>query len=524
MRLPFVEEQPLFYNTYSLTMQKVFSIPQIRETDRYTIENEPIASVDLMERAARACYTWMVSNIKDLDTATVMVVCGMGNNGGDGLALARMLASDGMRVEVYVIALSDKGSPDFEINKQRLSAMGINICHVSLAEDFLLNSSVDIIVDAVLGSGLTRPLEGEVAKIIEKINAFDAEKIAIDMPSGLFVDRSSVGNTVFKANHTITFQFPKLPFFFPENEQFVGEFHVLDISLHKTYIAETSTSIYYVGVPDIPQSMISRPKFSHKGTFGHALLIAGCFGKMGAAIFAAKACMYMGVGLLTVHLPANAVACMQMAFPEAMVSIDRDDNIFTSLPADMDKYNAADVGPGLGTDEKSVAALRDFLSLWNKPLVLDADALNMIAMNKEEMLPMLKPNTIITPHVKEFHRLVGDWAGDFDRLAKQKLLAMQYGIVVVLKGANTSVCCPDGEVYFNSTGNPGMATGGSGDVLTGVITSLLAQGFTAKEAAVLGVYLHGLAGDKAAETIGQVSMTASDICLGVRQVMKDISQ
>ena len=178
MRLPFVEEQPLFYNTYSLTMQKVFSIPQMREADRYTIENEPIASVDLMERAARACYTWMVSNISGLDICTVAVVCGMGNNGGDGLALARMLASDGMRVEVYVIALSDKGSPDFEINKQRLSAMGINICHVSLAEDFLLNSSVDIIVDAVFGSGLTRPLAGEVAKIIEKINAFDAEKIA----------------------------------------------------------------------------------------------------------------------------------------------------------------------------------------------------------------------------------------------------------------------------------------------------------------------------------------------------------
>lgn len=505
-------------------MQKVFSIPQIREADRYTIENEPIASVDLMERAARACYTWMVSNISGLDTCTVAVVCGMGNNGGDGLALARMLASDGMRVEVYVIALSDKGSPDFEINKQRLSAMGINICHVSLAEDFLLNSSVDIIVDAVFGSGLTRPLAGEVAKIIEKINAFDAEKIAIDMPSGLFADRSSVGNTVFKANHTITFQFPKLPFFFPENEQFVGEFYVLDIGLHSRYIAQTATSMYYVADVEMPFALICRSKFSHKGTFGHALLVAGGMGKVGAAIFAAKGCMYMGCGLTTVHLPANAVACMQMAFPEAMESIDRDDNIFASLPADMDKYTAAGVGPGLGTDEKSVAALRDFLSLWNKPLVLDADALNMIAMEKEKMLPMLKPNTIITPHMKEFRRWVGDWTDDFDRLEKQKQLAMLYGIVVVLKGANTSICFPDGEVYFNSTGNPGMATGGSGDVLTGVITSLLAQSFTVKEAALLGVYLHGFAGDKAAERVGQVSMTASDICLGIRQVMKDVRQ
>lgn len=505
-------------------MQKVFSIPQIREADRYTIENEPIASVDLMERAARACYTWMVTNINDLDTSTVAVVCGMGNNGGDGLALARMLATAGVRVDVYVIALSDKGMPDFEINKQRLSGMDVNVCNVSSLEEFIFSSSVDIIVDAVLGSGLTRPLEGEMAKIIQKINAFDAEKIAIDIPSGLFTDKSSVGNTVFKACHTLTFQFPKLPFFFPENEQFVGQFHVLDIGLHRQYIAQTPTSMYYVADVEMPSALIRRPKFSHKGTFGHALLVAGSMGKVGASIFAAKACMYMGCGLTTVHLPTDAVGCMQVAFPEAMVSIDSDDNIFTSFPADMNKYTVAGVGPGLGTDEKSIAALKDFLSLWNKPLVLDADALNMIAMRKEEMLPMLKPYTIITPHVKEFRRWVGEWDNDFDRLEKQKSLAKDLNIIVVLKGANTSVCCPDGEVYFNSTGNPGMATGGSGDVLTGIITSLLAQGVNAKQAAVLGVYLHGLAGDKAAERVGQVSMTASDLCLGVRQVMKDISQ
>ena len=512
------------YNTYSLAMKKVFSIPQIREADRYTIENEPIASIDLMERATRACYTWMVSNIKDLDTATVAVVCGMGNNGGDGLALARMLAMAGVVVEVYVIALSDKATPDFEVNKQRLSIMDVNVCNVSSAEEILLSSSVDVIVDAVLGSGLTRPLEGEMAKIIQKINAFDAEKIAIDIPSGLFADKSSVGNMVFRAHHTLTFQFPKLPFFFPENEQFVGEFYVLDIGLHSRYIAETSTSIYYVDVPDIPQSMISRPKFSHKGSFGHALLIAGSFGKVGAAIFAAKACMYVGVGLLTVHVPYNAVACMQMAFPEAMISVDKGNDIFTSLPMELDKYSAVGVGPGLGTDEKSVVALREFLSNWNKPLVLDADALNMIAMNKEEMLPLLKYNTIITPHVKEFKRWVGEWDNDFERLEKQKTLAKDYGIIVVLKGANTSICCPDGEVYFNSTGNPGMATGGSGDVLTGIITSLLAQGVDAKQAAIFGVYLHGMAGDIAAADIGMVSMTASDICNGIRQVMKDISR
>ena len=224
------------------------------------------------------------------------------------------------------------------------------------------------------------------------------------------------------------------------------------------------------------------------------------------------------------HLPCNAIVCMQTAFPEAMISIDGHDNIFSSMPNNMDRYTAAGIGPGLGTDEVSIVALKTFLKLWNKPLLLDADALNMMAMDKEEMLPLLKPNTIITPHVKEFKRWVGEWDNDFESLEKQKTLAKDYGIIVVLKGANTSICCPDGDVYFNSTGNPGMATGGSGDVLSGIITSLLAQGVSAKEAAVLGVYLHGMAGDVAAAKVGQVAMTASDICNGIRIFMKSIQR
>ena len=505
-------------------MQKVFSIPQIREADRYTIDNEPIALIDLMERAARACYTWMMCNVDSLESSTVVVVCGMGNNGGDGLALARMLAKEGIKVVVYVVVSCGKATPDFEINNLRLSTMGVDVHYVSSIEDFSLSSSVDIIVDALLGSGLSRPLADEVAKIIQKVNDINALKIAIDIPSGLFADKSSVGNTVFNAHHTLTFQFPKLPFFFPENEKFVGKFHILDIGLHNQYIAQTTTLMYYIDDVDMPSALVNRPKFSHKGTFGHALLVAGSVGKVGAAFFAAKGCVYMGCGLATVHLPIDAVACMQMAFPEVMVSVDNDNNIFSSLPSDLDKYTAAGVGPGLGTGDRSVAVLKDFLLRWDKPLVLDADALNMVAMNKDEMWPLLKPNTIITPHVKEFKRWVGEWADDFERLEKQRSMAKELGIVVILKGANTSICCPDGEVYFNSTGNPGMATGGSGDVLTGIITSLLAQGVDAKQAAILGVYLHGMAGDVAAAEVGQISMTASDICSGIRTVMKSICQ
>ena len=502
-------------------MTKVFSIAQIREADKYTIEHEPIASVELMERAAKASFDWLLANTNVHHSKCVSIVCGMGNNGGDGLAIARMLYLERIPVDVYILKHADVGSVDFELNKQRLEALdGIDIKYVVEDSEFTISSSSDYIIDAIFGSGLNRAVSGFTKRVIDIVNVAEAIRISIDIPSGLFAEKSSIDCTVVKAAYTLSFQFPKLAFFFPENASYVGEFRVLDISLHKTYITETSISIYYVDVLDIPQSMISRPKFSHKGAFGHALLIAGSFGKMGAAIFAAKACMYVGVGLLTVHVPYNAVACMQMAFPEAMVSVDKGNDIFTSLPIELDKYSAVGIGPGLGTDEKSVVALREFLFNWNKPLVLDADALNMIAMSKEEMLPLLKYNTIITPHVKEFKRWVGEWDNDFERLEKQKTLAKDYGIIVVLKGANTSICCPDGEVYFNSTGNPGMATGGSGDVLTGIITSLLAQGVEAKQAAIFGVYLHGMAGDIAAAEVGQVSMTASDICNGIKKAIK----
>lgn len=505
-------------------MTKVFSITQIREADRYTIDHEPILSVDLMERAAKSCFEWLRLNVSLQEFNCVTIVCGMGNNGGDGLALARMLHQANVPVDVYVLGFAKAGSVDFEINRQRLEEIGVQIKAIFNAMDFCINPQSDLIIDAIFGSGLNREIDEETKQVISKINDADALRISIDIPSGLFVEKTSVGGSVVKADHTLTFQFPKLPFFFPENAPYVGEFHVLDIGLHKEYVQQTPTITYYVDSVDYPQCIVSRPKFSHKGTFGHALLIAGSYGKVGAAMFAAKACMYSGVGLLTVHLPCNAIVCMQTAFPEAMISIDGHDNIFTSLPSNMDRYTAAGIGPGLGTAIETAAVLESFLRVWDKPLLLDADALNIIALYSDKMLPLLRPNTIITPHVKEFERLVGCWKNDFERLEIQKNFAKQNGIIVVLKGANTSICCPDGDVYFNSTGNPGMATGGSGDVLSGIITSLLAQGVSAKEAAVLGVYLHGMAGDVAAAEVGQVAMTASDICNGIRIFMKSIQR
>ncbi len=505
----------MFYQT---RMKKIITQEQIQAADAYTIMHEPIASVDLMERAAKACFEWFMEHLKQNGETCVSIVCGMGNNGGDGLALARMLHQAGIRVQIYIVQLSEKGSPDFETNLARLQVFpDIVIQRLRQGSPLWIGEDSSVVVDALFGSGLNRPIEGWVGEIIEALNKTNAAaKVAIDISSGLFADRHTSSQTIFQATDTLCFQLPKLAFFFPENNVFVGSFHLLDIGLHHEYIDTVPTQLFYVEHPDLPSCLTHRKKFSHKGNFGHALLISGSYGKMGAAILSAKACMYSGAGLVTVHLPKKGVDCMQTAFPEAMVSIDVNEEVFSSQPEHIEMYAAAGVGPGLGTDGQSILALESFIRTWEAPLLLDADALNIAALYKDVFLPLLKPNTIITPHVKEFERWVGKSENDFDRLRKQQELAQKHRIIVVLKGAYTCICLPDGRTFFNATGNPGMATAGSGDVLTGCITGLLAQGVPPEQAAIVGVYLHGKAGDIAAEMLSQSGMVASDIALALR--------
>ena len=495
-------------------MLKILSTNQIRELDAYTIQHRPIASIDLMENACRAIVTWFTERYNP--TCKVGVVCGTGNNGGDGLGVARMLNDAGYNVQVWIVKGSMPESADFKINFERLSGK-IEVSDVKEKIDPETFSNIDILLDAIFGSGLSRPPEGIYAAVIDRINELNVQKIAIDIPSGLMADTPSEGSIV-KAKHTLSFQVPKLAFFFPEHHQFVGSWVLLDIGLHKDFLKKVETPYFYFVQKDVRKILKVRSKFDHKGKFGHALLVAGAYGKMGAAVLAARAALRSGLGLLTVHVPGSGYNIIQNSVPEAMTSIDEHQDFFTLTPS-LSGFTVIGIGPGLGQSDQTIQAFQKILALRKIPFVIDADALNILGTNRG-LLQIIPEGSILTPHPKEFERIVGKWKNEFERLEKQKKLAKDLKSVVVLKGANTSIAAPDGTVYFNSSGNPGMAKGGCGDVLTGILTGLLAQQYSALEAAQLGVYLHGFAGDLAAYETGMNSLIASDVTDFLPQAFK----
>ncbi len=484
-------------------MLPIFSTQQIRELDAFTIEHKPISSIDLMEAACRAFVQWFVERYDGSHRVTV--VCGNGNNGGDGLGIARMLCDWNYPVTVWCVKGGNKDSEDFRKNFDRLPPrVKVHTYDNSSRPDAF---DCDVIIDAVFGSGLSRPADGLYADAINAINKTNATRIAVDIPSGLFADKHSEG-AIVKADATISFQLPKLAFFLPENARFVGRWHLVEIGLDKSFIKNTDTPNYFLTRQAVKKILRSRQTFDHKGTHGKALLVSGSFGKMGACVLGASAAIRAGVGLLTVHVPKTGYVIIQSSVPEAMASVDVDEMVFTHLPP-TDEYDAIGIGPGIGQDQQTVTGLRDALGR-GKPMVIDADALNIISSNRE-LLQIIPAGSILTPHPKEFERLNGPWRNDFERLAMQVSMARACKSVIVLKGAFSSIATPTGKVYFNSTGNPGMATGGSGDVLTGILTGFLAQKYSAEEAAILGVYIHGLAGDIAARERSMNSLVASDI-------------
>lgn len=484
---------------------KVLSSQQIRELDAYTIKHRPISSIDLMESACHAVFTWITQNYYP-DTK-FGVVCGTGNNGGDGLGVARLLIEAGYNIEVSVVKGGVPESDDFKTNFERLSSKTA-IKEITDKVPDRLFADVSVILDALFGSGLSRPATGIYGDVIAYINDLEAARIAIDIPSGLMADKPSEGPIV-KAAHTLTFQVPKLAFFFPQYHEHVGTWVTLDIGLHKDFLKQIQTPYHYFTRKNVRRILRVRSKFDHKGKFGHALVISGSYGKMGAAILAARAALRGGLGLLTLHVPGVGYPIIQTAVPEAMVSIDPNAEIFSTCPT-LEPYTVIGIGPGLGLAKETIKGLRSVLEQSNVPAVIDADALNILGANRE-LLQLVPMGSILTPHPKEFERLVGPWKNDFDRMDKQKRLAKDLKSVIVLKGAFTSVATPEGDVYFNSSGNPGMAKGGSGDVLTGILTSLMAQGYPGTSAALLGVFLHGFAGDLAAYEKGMNGMIPSDL-------------
>jgi hydroxyethylthiazole kinase-like uncharacterized protein yjeF len=498
-------------------MLKILTAQQTKDLDAYTITHEPLASIDLMERACRAFVGWFTPQF---DTSKkIGIVCGTGNNGGDGLSVARLLHDLGYTVKVWVVRGTVSETPDFKINLDRLRNK-VEMFEITSSSDQGLFINIHVLIDALFGSGLSRPLDGIYAQVVNCINQANTIRIAIDVPSGLMTDKHLEGSAVVHAHYTVSFQLPKLSFLLPENSQFTGDWSVVNIGLDKSFIEQSETSFYFLERKDISSMLRHRDKFSHKGTYGKALLIAGSHGKMGAAVLASRAAMRSGLGLLTTHVPICGYEILQIAMPEAMASVDDNEKIFSALPS-IEGYDAVGIGPGIGLEMETVKAFHSLLTNVAKPLVLDADALNILATHPE-LLSAIPQNSILTPHPKEFERLAGGWKNDFERLEKLRSFSQQTKTIVVLKGANSAIAMPSGEVYFNSTGNPGMATGGSGDVLTGLLTGLLAQGYTPHETTIVGVYLHGLAGDMAARSKSMNALIASDIIESISEAFRSL--
>lgn len=487
---------------------KILSAAQTRTADLYTIGHEPVVSIDLMERAATVFCNWFDSTFGGGEQA-VCILCGIGNNGGDGLAIARLLCRRFYRVRVLLCRTGGNMSPDCQTNLERLPGSGaVEFAELEEYSPFPVLDPDYILVDAIFGSGLNRPVTGYWASCLEYFSAHPGIRVAVDIPSGLPADSHCTG-VAFRAGFTFSFQRPKLAFFIAENAPFVGKWAFGDIGLDEAFI-EAQDSPYHLVTENMLRPLLQkRPRFAHKGHFGHALLICGSHGMMGAAVLSARSCLRAGPGLLTVHVPGCGYDIMQLAVPEAMVSTDTHEKRWTEAP-DTTKYTAVGVGCGIDKEDTTFKALQALLPLvGSRPLVLDADALNLIAMGRlQHEIPQ---DSVLTPHPGEFDRLFGPSENSFQRLERLRHSAIQYRCYILLKGAYSCVATPTGRCFFNSTGNPGMATAGSGDVLTGIVTGLLAQKYSHETALLLGTFLHGRAGDIAASELGQEALIAGDI-------------
>jgi NAD(P)H-hydrate epimerase len=434
--------------------------------------------------------------------------CGTGNNGGDGYFMGAFLSEQGYTVRIVDCQIGKRSKDNALARKYYERKSNYEIITLSRGDDFLEIAPDVIIIDAIFGSGLNRPVEGYWGDLLKELSKEATIKIAIDCPSGLFAEKPSTG-VIFKADYTLVIESPRLSFMLPEYAANIGIWIIVPIDISEYFKIEVESNDYYLERLDIFQRLKIRKKFDHKGVFGHSLLVMGAYGKVGAAILSAKACLRSGTGLVTIHAPKIAYPILQIGLPEAMVSVDEHEYVFSTPPL-LDSYKAIGVGCGIGIKEMTVKGLSELIKTAKVPMVIDADGLNILAENKE-LLQELPNGTILTPHPKEFERLFGKMANSYQRLSIQREKAKEYNITIVYKGAYTTICTPEGNCYFNSTGNPGMATAGSGDVLTGILTGLLAQGYSSEEACIIGVYIHGLAGDLAAIEKDQEALLASDI-------------
>jgi hydroxyethylthiazole kinase-like uncharacterized protein yjeF len=460
-------------------MLPLLTSPQIREADAYTIANEPVSSIDLMERASKAFVGWFINHFPD-KRKPISVYCGTGNNGGDGLAIARMLDDHQYKsVNIKVARFSDKASADFNANFKKLQQTGIPVTEIKPGDNFPAENSL-VIIDALLGTGLNKPLAGDYKTLVDHINSLKRTVVAVDVPTGLFSEGEVPADaTILKCDLVITFQQPKINFLLPDSAPFIECWEAVSIGIEEK---------------DIRKLLKPRSRFSNKGTYGHALIVAGQDETMGAALLSATACAYSGAGLTTACVPQSGLTALNSYMPELMAIVRNG----AEVPViEWEKFNSIAVGPGLGKNEESMALFADILANYKKPMVIDADALNLLAIYKE-LWAGIPVNSILTPHMKEFDRLFGDHANWWQRIQTGIEKARELKLYILLKNDYTIIITPGGNVYFNTTGNPAMATGGMGDVLTGIIASLLAQKYSSEEACIIGAYVHGKAGDELA--------------------------
>lgn len=505
-------------------VHKILSAEQIKWLDKQTISRQNIRSFELMERAAH-CLFDKVTKTYPNQNYVFKFLCGPGNNGGDGLALARMLHKEKHVVKVLLLQ-SNRYSEDNLINQRLLNEQGVEITLFDLSERILFTSD-DVVIDALFGIGLSKPLGEEWHMLIDNLSGTNIPVLAIDIPSGLFSDHhTDPGAPIVKATKTYTFHAPKLALLQPENEQFVGNFEILDIGLDKQLAKELDSDYYYIDDHIAKQFIGPMYKFSHKGTFGHMLFVGGSYGKIGAAILSGKAALRTGCGLISLYIPSCGYDASQSALPEAMLLPASDERILTTFPDDIAAYNVIAIGPGMGTEAETARGFKAFLNKFhehdNIGFVFDADALNILSTHPDFLI-LIPKGSVLTPHPKELTRLIGGWANDDEKLSKSRQFAEKWQVILVIKGANTALVFPDGTIHFNSTGNPGMATAGTGDVLTGMVASLIAQGHPAKDAARLAIYLHGSAADHAIVHIHPKSLIASDVVAHISHAWKALS-
>ena len=490
---------------------KLFSKEQIYEGDKLTTERQKISSTDLMERAGIQIFNWIHTRMQGAQVP-IHVFCGIGNNGGDGLVLSRHLINHGYNVVTYIVNCSDKRSKDFLVNYDRIKSVTKEWPKMlSCSGDFseIVINEKDIIVDAVFGIGLNRPPNDWVIELFEKFRNSKAFTLSIDIPSGLYTDKAVENEkAVVNAGYTLSFQSPKLVFFLPSTAKFTVQWEALDIGIDRDYLMQTDTEVELISKYEVLPLYKPRDKFSHKGDFGHGMILGGSYGKIGAVNLASRAALSVGSGLVTAYIPKCGYHSLQSSIPEVMVITDDNETTIRKIKYEIEP-TVIGVGVGLGTTTETAKAFETFLKENKMPLVIDADGINLLS-KKKTLLKLVPEQSILTPHPKELERLVGKWSDDFEKLNKVKAFSKKYNLIVLIKGANSITVYLD-KFYINTTGNPGMATAGSGDVLTGIISGLLAQGYESLAATIFGVYLHGRSGDIALEDYGYQSLIASHI-------------